>query len=140
MRPRLILLAQSALLAGCGGEGAMPDGGVADAGADAGPVAIGFSIYPFGLAVDQDRVYWTTDYPGAVLSVGKEGASQAVLIDGQDDPRTIVVKDGILYWRNSTTGRVMRMPSVGGGANILVEEAGLSALVITDGGEIFWTN
>jgi sugar lactone lactonase YvrE len=69
-------------------------------------------VSPFGIACDDDRVYWTSSYGGAVVELRLliPGAAPEVISQGLAFPTDIVADDDGIFWLDGTggtPGRVM---------------------------------
>jgi hypothetical protein len=75
-------------------------------------------IYPWGLAVDADNVYWTTQgdqlTAGTVLRVAREGGNPIQLATGDTPPVGIAVDANCVYWTEQNA--VKKAPKCGGSA------------------------
>ena len=66
---------------------------------------------PLGIAVDAQRVYFTTHEAGQVISVPKDGGDPTVHATGQEVVEHIAVDETSIYWvtfRNETVMRVSK--------------------------------
>ena len=67
---------------------------------------------PFGVAVDDNAVYWTGPDAGVVMKAKLSGGVPETLATAQDEPWTIAVDASSVYWTNrgsgSTKGAVMK--------------------------------
>jgi hypothetical protein len=95
---------------------------------------------PSSLAVDGDRIYFTTSREGggAVAMVPVRGGSPLILADKQVEPHGLALDASSLYWIAGPGERVMRLrraspgtPGVGGAEVLTRGHAGLRDLVVT---------
>jgi len=64
----------------------------------------------WGIAVDAQRVYWSNQGSGEILSLPLAGGTPTKLATGQNDPGDLVIDDQFVYWTNfSSGGAVMRI-------------------------------
>lgn len=110
---------------------------------------------PFGIAVDDNFVYWTEPGPNGVANAGsvkrapKTGGASATIATGQDNPRAIAVMDGYVYWANRgvafpPAGSIRRAPQVaapcaGDECELVAPVEAAGALVVGSDG-LYWTN
>jgi sugar lactone lactonase YvrE len=71
---------------------------------------------PYAMAVDDDRVYFTTGYAyyGLVVSVPKAGGDARTLVDQVDNPWDVAVDATHVYYSEMNEGRIMRVAKTGG--------------------------
>jgi hypothetical protein len=66
------------------------------------------SRQPQALAIDADKVYWTSREAGEILSVSRQGGAIDVLVRNQDEVGGIVVDDRAIYWTVKSAIRKLR--------------------------------
>jgi hypothetical protein len=99
---------------------------------------------PYGLAVDDQYVYWA-DTPfendaltqGSLLRVPKTGG-QIVTLATSPEPYFLLVAKGWLYW-SDLGGFVLRVPSAGGSVETIADNQLAPAALATDGLSLYWT-
>jgi hypothetical protein len=113
-----------------------------------------FQDSPWGIAIDQNNVYWTNEgrldqsYASpAVLSVPLSGGTPVTLATGQSDYRGIAVDATHVYWvtagtagNNYTDGTVMRVPIAGGAPTTLATGQATPRAIAVDATNVYWTD
>ena len=106
------------------GEGGSP--GDAGAGGEAGacsgehgcpePLIVGPSSKAWGVALDQDHVYWTTlDVAGSVLRAPLDGGNIETIASNEPQPFDIAVAAGTVFWCTADAlGHIVKAPVTGG--------------------------
>lgn len=66
---------------------------------------------PYGVAIDDTRVYWTTYADGTVMCADKAGGNLRTVATGRVKPLGLAVDDTHVYWIDSgEAGKVLRVP------------------------------
>ena len=93
---------------------------------------------PFGITVDEDRVFWTTS-DGKVLTVSLNGGSESTIATGQNMPRDIIEDGPVIYWVNMAGGNIQVMNKNGTGINTV--GVGSYPIGLTQNStHVFWAN
>src|SRR5215471_12977480 len=122
------------LLAACG-EDAAP--------VPTGTVLAGDQLMPWGIAIDETSIYWTTLGQGAgpaqVLKMPKTGGTPTVLADGQQLPLEIAVDPDSVYW-TTLHGTVWRVAKSGGSPTVLADSQIYPLAIVVDATDVYWNN
>lgn len=98
------------------------------------------NLYPSGLAVDAERVYFGSTYAADLVSVPKAGGANTWLL--QDDESTgmyeVAVDDAYVYAALHDDPRLRRLPKNGGDAEILSLEGKNATSIALDGEHVYW--
>jgi hypothetical protein len=78
---------------------------------------LGANIY--GLAIDDQALYWAAPLVNAVQSVPKAGGPLQALAPTDPDPGGITTWNGMVYWTQIFNGHIWGVPASGGNATIL---------------------
>src|SRR5262249_53483553 len=95
------------------GEGRVGDGGRRPRGRAEQQAA------PYGIALDSEHVFWTTQDGGTVVRADKDGQHQLVLAAGGQMSEGIVVRDGSVFFTDYLGGTVSAVPAAGGATRAL---------------------
>ncbi len=100
---------------------------------------------PWGMAIDDTSVYWTTcgdPTGGNVLKVSKAGGEVVALGSG-DRLSGIAVANGSVYWvagtSDASSGAIMEIPVGGGAMTTLASMSGDPAHIAADSSCIYWS-
>lgn len=61
-----------------------------------------------GIAVERERVYWTAEYAGTVMSL-IPGRQPEAIASGQPGPKNLVLTEDAVYWTDAAANTVMRV-------------------------------
>jgi sugar lactone lactonase YvrE len=104
---------------------------------------------PDAVALDADRVYWTThSASGQILALAKTaaaGTAPSVLASDQVNPHSLAVDDGFVYWANqgdgsAGTGSIRRVAVTGGAITTLADQQPGPVFLAVGGGFVYWTD
>jgi hypothetical protein len=100
---------------------------------------LGSNEYAGGIAVDGERVYWTTlqSADGFVMSATKDGSQHSVLGVDLGLPVPIVVDGANVYWANQT-GEIWAAPKGGGASTKLGAKAKVAPHLGQDGTHVYF--
>lgn len=105
------------------------------------PALIAAIVTPGGLAVDDDRVYWTTTVtPGSIYSAAKDGSDRRVLATGQTLPLRLAIDDAYVYWGNGGAGGLRRVAKGGGPDVVVATTSGALIDIGTDATGIYFVD
>ena len=95
-------------------------------------------IYPWSIALDADRVYWTGGDPRTLVrSIGRSGGDAVDLYESNDrQPPTIAVDATTVYLGGY--GKLLALPKEGGAATTLVDGMGKLLQVAADGARVYY--
>jgi len=98
------------------------------------------------VALDANRVYWTTTWSGGdVMAVPRAGGAASTLASGQYYPSAIATDGVNVYWTTGLDGRgagngdVIRMPAAGGTPTTLASEPGQLFDIAVDATSVYWS-
>jgi sugar lactone lactonase YvrE len=91
----------------------------------------------YGVAVDEGRVYWTSD-AGRIRSISRADGDRVTLAEGQQDPTALAIDENRVYWVNAGDGRVMAVPKAGGEAIVVASGQDTPTSVAVDETSIYW--
>jgi hypothetical protein len=98
------------------------------------------------VALDANRVYWTTTWSGGdVMAVPRAGGAAPTLASGQYYPSAIATDGVNVYWTTGLDGRgagngdVIRMPAAGGTPTTLASEPGQLFDIAVDATSVYWS-
>ena len=96
----------------------------------------------YGVAVDDDHVYWTDRKGGGIGRANRDGSAvKRKFVTGLSSPHGIAVDDHYMYWANSGTDSIGRAALDGTGANpSFIPDAKGAVDVAVDGHYVYWTN
>jgi hypothetical protein len=116
------------------------------------------TVAPFGIAADDDFVYWSDSTTGQILRGALDGQGNAtVLFDGRDypgapstiGPAGVSVDGSFVYWADSATGSILR-GSKNGSGNVTALYTASSYPdspadiypwdVTVSGGQVYWSD
>jgi hypothetical protein len=92
----------------------------------------------FGVAVDQDSVYWTNYGDGTVQKTGHDGGTVSTIGKGISLPYGIAIDSNNAYV--TSNGTILSMPLDGTGDQVTTLAHGSSSYVATDSQYVYWTN
>ena len=96
---------------------------------------------PFDLAIDLERVYWTTYVGGTVCSIGKDATGFDVLSSDLEQPWFIALDATRVIWANRSGQRIDAIPKEGGATEPFVSSELVKPTAIeVDGFSVFWTD
>lgn len=121
----------------CGNCGHDCLGGLCSAGACLPVTLYSTNGFPWGIAVDSARVYWTDNILGPVMSV-PIGGGDATLLAMADRPTVIEVGAGTLVWMTQTEGLWRLQPGETTPTEIAI--TGGSFGLALSGTEAYWTD
>jgi sugar lactone lactonase YvrE len=105
--------------------------------------------YSWGIAVDDDNVYWRDDVVGwspiggpvgRVMGISKSGGRERALVSGHPGARFLSLDEEFIYWTNYDSGTVMQARKDGTVAIELARGQSSPHGIATDRDAVYWTN
>ena len=113
------------------------------------PIKLATARRPFGVAVDDSSVYWSTDgygdpAGGSIVKVALDGGEPVILVTGLSNPQSLAVDATHVYWTTEGTnnfegGNIMRVPIGGGMPTTLATSQYGPQNVVLDAQQAYWT-
>ncbi len=100
------------------------------------PVTVSGSTPSFGVAVDSDRVFWTTE--GTVLTRAKSGGATTLVATCATACDAVATDGTVVVW--ATTHEIWEAPVTGGTPRLLAKGYGDVRHIALDATRVYWTD